>query len=381
MSHRSDCHWAIITGEYPPMPGGVADYTALIARGLNDRGARVDVWTSSHCKDPLRQAGVNVQSLSDHFGRAGLAVLLDQIGELPIGTRVLVQYVPHAFSARSMNLPFCAAVAKLAQRFKVDVMFHEVAMPMGRRLPIKWNIAGAVHRMMARMLVASADRVLASTAAWTPLLQPMCRKDQPILLCPVPSNIPQCEDSTAVEALRAEHGTKMFGHFGTAHDWVRDQLLHAVEAILEDDAAKFVFIGRGSSTAGRWIADRLPHRRGRIVVTGPLGGEAVAAHISACSVMLIPFVDGVTTRRTSAMAALAAGVPLVTTRGELTEDIWTELAAACLIPVDQTADLAKFALAIGGDEDVRGALGRCGKMVYDQHFSLARTLDTLCSTS
>jgi len=47
--------------------------------------------------------------------------------------------------------------------------------------------------------------------------------------------------------------------------------------------------------------------------------------------------------------------------------------------VDQTAELAKFALAIGSDEDVRGALGRCGKMVYDQHFSLARTLNTLCA--
>jgi hypothetical protein len=252
-------------------------------------------------------------------------------------------------------------------------------MPMGRRLPLKWNIAGAVHRMMARMLVASAERVLSSTAAWTPLLQPMCRRGQPILLCPVPSNIPPCEDEAAIKSVRGQHDARLFGHFGAAHDWVRDQLLHAVEAILEDESAKFIFIGRGSSAAGRWVSDRLPHRRGRIIVTGDLNSEVVAAHIAACAVMLIPYVDGVTTRRSSAMAALAAGVPLVTTRGELTEDIWAELAAACLVPVDQTAELARFALAIGCDDDVRGALGRCGKMVYEQHFSLARTLDTLCA--
>lgn len=371
--------FAILTGEYPPMPGGVADYTAAVAGGLAARGAGVHVWVPGDCTKPLEQRGVRVHRLPDHFGRGGIEQMLGEIFSLQSSTRVVVQYVPHAFGAKSMNLPFCAAVAKLSQRFKVDVMFHEVAMPMGRRLPIKWNVAGAVHRMMARMLVASAERVLSSTAAWTSLLQPMCRMGQPILLCPVPSNIPPFSDDAAMQAIHATHGEKLIGHFGSAHDWVRDQLLHAVEAILEDESAKFVFIGRGSSSAGRWVADRLPHRKGRIIVTGDLAGEAVAAHIAACAVMLIPFVDGVTTRRSSAMAALAAGVPLVTTRGELTEDIWTELAAACLIPVDQTAELAKFALGIAGDEDVRGALGRCGKMVYDQHFSLARTLDTLCN--
>lgn len=361
------------------MPGGVADYTAAVAGGLAARGTAVHVWVPHGCGEPLRQDGVRVHRLVDHFARAGIEQMLGEVFALPEHSRVLVQYVPHAFGAKTMNLPLCAAVAELSQRFKVDVMFHEVAMPMGRRLPIKWNIAGAVHRMMARMLVASAERVLSSTAAWTPLLQPMCRQGQPILLCPVPSNIPPCSDQKAIDALRASHGERLVGHFGGAHDWVRDQLLHAVEAILEDESAKFVFIGRGSSSAGRWVADRLPHRSGRIIATGDLSSEDVAAHIAACAVMLIPFVDGVTTRRSSAMAALAAGVPLLTTRGDLTEDIWTELAAACLIPVDQTADLAKFALAIGSDEDVRSALGRCGKMVYDQHFSLARTLDTLCA--
>ena len=27
-------HWAILTGEYPPQPGGVSDYTRLVARGI-----------------------------------------------------------------------------------------------------------------------------------------------------------------------------------------------------------------------------------------------------------------------------------------------------------------------------------------------------------
>ncbi len=36
--------WQIVTGEYPPQPGGVSDYTRLVARGLAGAGDRVEVW-------------------------------------------------------------------------------------------------------------------------------------------------------------------------------------------------------------------------------------------------------------------------------------------------------------------------------------------------
>ena len=38
-----DC-WHILSGEYPPQPGGVSDYTAGLAEGLAKAGAEVHVW-------------------------------------------------------------------------------------------------------------------------------------------------------------------------------------------------------------------------------------------------------------------------------------------------------------------------------------------------
>ena len=38
--------WHIVTGEYPPDSGGVADYTAAVARALADSGAEVHVWST-----------------------------------------------------------------------------------------------------------------------------------------------------------------------------------------------------------------------------------------------------------------------------------------------------------------------------------------------
>jgi hypothetical protein len=36
--------WHILTGEYPPQPGGVSDYTRQLARALVDAGDSVEVW-------------------------------------------------------------------------------------------------------------------------------------------------------------------------------------------------------------------------------------------------------------------------------------------------------------------------------------------------
>src|SRR5688572_9440944 len=42
--HLPSSNWHIISCEYPPQVGGVADFTRVIARGLAARGESVDVW-------------------------------------------------------------------------------------------------------------------------------------------------------------------------------------------------------------------------------------------------------------------------------------------------------------------------------------------------
>ena len=45
-----------------------------------------------------------------------------------------------------------------------------------------------------------------------------------------------------------------------------------------------------------------------------LANEEVSVHLSACDLMIQPYPDGISARRTSAMAALAHERPVVTTR-------------------------------------------------------------------
>ena len=55
--------------------------------------------------------------------------------------------------------------------------------------------------------------------------------------------------------------------------------------------------------------------------------QALADHIGACDLLIQPYPDGISSRRTSAMAGLALGIPVITTTGSLTESLWAETRA------------------------------------------------------
>ena len=97
----------IITGEYPPQSGGVADYTRLVARGLAAAGDEVHVWAPAVPGPEPDDPGVTVHRLPGRFGPQGLAALDAGLRRLPGPARILVQYVPHAFGWKAMNVPFC----------------------------------------------------------------------------------------------------------------------------------------------------------------------------------------------------------------------------------------------------------------------------------
>ena len=67
--------------------------------------------------------------------------------------------------------------------------------------------------------------------------------------------------------------------------------------------------------------------------TGYLSPVLIAAHLTACDVLMQPYPDGITVRRTSAMAALARGRAVVTTTGHLTEPLWADEDAVALVDV------------------------------------------------
>lgn len=79
------------------------------------------------------------------------------------------------------------------------------------------------------------------------------------------------------------------------------------------------------------------------------------------------------------MAPLALGVPTVTSRGFLTEPVWSEAPSVVLAPASDTQAHVDAAVALLRDESTRTQLGGLGRQLYDRRFTLERTVQVLMS--
>lgn len=382
--------WQIITGEYPPQPGGVSDYTRLVARGLAEAGDAVVVWAppaGPHAGSDPDDAGVTIRRLPDRFGPRALRELSRGLTRAPRSGRILVQYVPHAFGWRAANLPFCAWLRALGLRRKtrgaVWVMFHEVAFPFEDGAPIARNLLAAANRLMARLVGGAADRAFVSIPAWKVGVESVTPSHTPITWLPVPSGIPVVNDLAASAAIRARYGRGhvLVGHFGTYGHRVRTLLGECLPALAARCDCAIVLLGRESRAMAEELLHKHPLLTGRIHGLGAMAPDDVSRFMSACDVMLQPYPDGISSRRTSAMAALCHARPVVTTSGPLTEPVWQERGAAVLIPVDDAAGLVEATAALAANPARRSQISARAGALYRDQFDLAHTIALLRSSS
>jgi glycosyltransferase involved in cell wall biosynthesis len=374
-------NWHILTGEYPPQAGGVSDYTRLLAQELAQAGDEVHVWTSA-CLEPTPvDEGVEVHRLPDHFGARALSTLTTALKDFPAPRRILVQYVPQAFGWKGLNIPFCLWL-RSRRNDAVWVMFHEVYFPFGWKQSPAHNLLGAGTRLMASLVTSAAERKFVSIPAWMPLLKSGSVKESTAGWLPVPSSIPVIDDAEGVRAMRARYapddGGYIIGHFGTYGRSIVEMLESVLPRLLtkRTDCVSLL-LGRGGEAVRDDFVREYPDLKKRIHATGALPAEDVSRGLSACDVLIQPFTDGVSSRRTSAMAGLAHGLPIVTTTGALTESIWSESRAVALVPVGNTAAMVEAANTLLDDATERARLCAAAKALYEERFDIRHTIASL----
>ncbi len=369
--------WHIITGEYPPQPGGVSDYTEMVARGLAAAGDRVVVWAPALDEAAPSHPGLDVRRLPDRFGPRSL-LRLSRALSAEGADRILVQYVPHAFGWKAANLLFCGWLRWRPQG-AVWVMFHEVAYPLERDDSLRRKGLALINRVMARLVGRAAGRAFVSIPAWQPLVDTATGGTVSVSWLPVPSAIPVVNDPAARSALRERYapGRALVGHFGTYSAPIRAALEQAVPDLIARFDCSVVLLGRASDALAARLVSERPALEGRVVGTGALAADDVSRHIGACDLMLQPYPDGISSRRTSAMAALSHAKAMVTTLGALSEPLWRDSGAAVFVPADEIGSLADAAAALLASPPRRDALGARAVKLYRDRFDVAHTIAAL----
>ena len=369
--------WAIVTGEYPPQTGGVSDYTRQIAEGLIDAGAEVAVFAPEIV--PRGNEHSFVHRLPGRFGPRGLWRLKRELDRLR-PRRILLQYTPHAFGWKAANLPLCLLLSHIgANGCDLRIMYHEVALPFMARRPAIMTLA-MTQRLMAQVLGTRAQRVYVSTPSWRRLIGSRGSKQEARWL-PVPANVPSDPPASFVATARraATNGdsrVEVIGHFGTFGDAVTPLLRPLIGSLFEQRPnARLQLIGRGADRFRRSLNGVA--WGDRVSVAENLTAVEVSARLKASDVVVQPYPDGVTTRRSTAMASLACGAPLVTNLGALSEPLWKVDAPAAAAHGPDPAAVAALAGRLLDDADLRRRLGDQGRAYYDRTFSIRHSIQAL----
>ena len=370
-----------LTPEYPPRHGGVADYTRQIATEIARSGESVHVWGPQGSISEST-GSVVVHSELGQFARADLQRASAMLDAYPSPRRLIVQWVPHGYGRRAMNLSFCLWLWRRSiAGDTIDLIVHEPFVTFSGG--IRQCALAAVQRLMALIILSAARRVWVTTRAWTPLLEPyLAGRSVAIQWLPVPSNLPPAHGA-AVDRVRKRYAPAnepLVGHFGTHGSLVTSLLEDViVRAVKQHPSGRFLLIGSGSDTFRAALAARDAGLVNRVFATGSLSNADLAAHIEACDVLLQLYPDGITSRRTTTMAGLFAGVPVVTTRGMLTERFWCDEMPVKLADVGDVPAIVQHVIDLLASPAERRRQGDAGRALYDRWFDVRHTVAALAS--
>ena len=199
--------------------------------------------------------------------------------------------------------------------------------------------------------------------------------------------MPRTVSQARVNTLRARfHGNgngfrdrRIIGHFGTFGSHLATLLREIAPPLLAAEAAAvFLCVGRGGAEFAAALRHAHPTLAARVLAAGELTPPEVAEHLAACDLLVQPYPDGISSRRTSAMAGLALGRPLLSTRGPLTEPCWEDGAVRL---VNTAREMPAQAGALLADERELRRLGAAGARLYQERFELRHTIIRLRSAA
>ena len=166
---------------------------------------------------------------------------------------------------------------------------------------------------------------------------------------------------------------------GTYGRLIQPMLRACLPPLLATTDCRVLLLGRGGKEFRDDVIREHPELGGRIAAPGEQSLDELSRHVSACDVMLQPYPDGVSSRRTSVMVALSHGRPVVTTFGHLSEPFWTDCGAVVLVPATEPAALADATASVIAAPIRLRDLSARARDIYAERFDLVHTIERLRS--
>ena len=320
----------LVTGEFPPQPGGVGDYTDRLAGALADQGHTVAVLTSVPTAlatatngDAVwaNREGATVWRIVRHWNMRAWRTLAARIHAWrPDVVHFQYQAAAYGLGGAVTFFPWLLRLWNI--RPLSVVTFHDLLPPHMFALSgrLGWD-----HRAVT-WFGRGADAAIATNA--DDAQQLVTRRTRRVWQVPIGANIPVVTVPAGTAAIRARHGIApdapllaYFGFYNASKGL--EELFTAFAGLLQQRPdARLLLIGGGTGetdqTNVQFAARLRQHAQDlaltdRLIWTGYVDAAGVSLHLQAADVIVLPFRDGASLRRGTLMAALSHGCAIVST--------------------------------------------------------------------
>jgi glycosyltransferase involved in cell wall biosynthesis len=284
------------------------------------------------------------------------------------GISVLVQYTALAWSRRGFPLRFLRVLRILrAAGARVAVVFHDVAPYSGRRFVDRLRRRVQLHAMREALHLADVAvfTVPVEKLSWVP---PGCRNT---IFIPVGANLPLPEatfDSPQIAASQPPT-VAVFGITGGKAGRLESEIITETIRFAAKRIPKLRLLafGRHADHAEPFLREGLRGVAVDLQVSGVLPSEEVVRILSSSAILL--FVRGpISSRRGSAIAGIACGLPVIAYAGAETAAPITE-AGVILVSPEEREELGEALVRVLSDREYRTSLAERSRRAYEQYFS------------
>lgn len=328
----------IVTGEYPPMQGGVGAYTHILVQRLVQQGHAVTVFSDAKAQNDL------ISGRAQHWGLNSLGAIARWAAQHQLEL-VSLQFQTAAFRMS----PFIHFLPRWLRPLPVVTTFHDL------RFPYLFPKAGPLRDWIVAHLARASAGVIVTNHEDLAHVRALGLSDA--VLVPIGSNIlTTLPPDFQREQWRAQAGAAqddfLIAHFGFINrSKGLETLLESIVRLRDEGLpVKLVMIGgrTGSSdpTNAAYAAEidqriNTLNLQQIICWTGFVDEQQVSAYLHASDIVTLPFLDGASYRRGSLMAAVDHGRPIITTQPPVEIPAFVHGENMLLTPPDDADALAE----------------------------------------
>ncbi|MEN7549787.1 glycosyltransferase family 4 protein [Rapidithrix thailandica] len=371
---------AFISNHLPPTVDGVGDYVYHLGQEFVQNGHEVSVLCKAlpeiEAHFQRNSSGIQVYPIVKSWDFSAISTLLKTLKEIRPDW-VLLQYVPYSFNYFGVPYWMLALMVTLKwKRYKVGITFHEIAIRIAFSKP-KYLPISLSQRLIAYGMSLLSDVDITSVNRYIRMLRLPFKTDARKV--PIGSNVfPGKEENTPKGIVNKDYF--LLCSFGSNPR--KNELLLGVlqELIREGVPAKLLLLGKLKPEVKSRFETLAQEKQVSeyLELTGYLPGEQLFEKLQTADVFLLmedvnsKGWGGISTKSGSLSAAYLAGLPIISTKGDMTDSFFQDQQNILLTGTCEVQKVKELVLQLYFNPELKERLRKNARMGFEQNLSWSK---------